>query len=104
MTAPTIAKQLRFTGSLASPICHDLSPEVGILSSRASPNFRVGPRLIARNAVIRVDDEAGSVIETHEHKGDFKESWPTNPMVSVLVLGAAAALDSSLPVAQHFQF
>ena len=25
-------------------------------------------------------------------------------MVSVLVLGAAAALDSSLPVAQHFQF
>jgi hypothetical protein len=25
------------------------------------------------NAVIRVYDDAGSVIETHEHKGDFKE-------------------------------
>ena len=73
MTAPTIAKRLRFTGSLASPICHDLSPEVGILSRQASPNFRVGPRLIAHNAVIRVYDEAGNVIETHEHAGDFKE-------------------------------
>jgi hypothetical protein len=27
----------------------------------------------SHNAVIRVYDEAGSVIETHEHKGDFKE-------------------------------
>jgi len=25
------------------------------------------------NAVIRVYDESGNVIETHEHKGDFKE-------------------------------
>ena len=25
------------------------------------------------DAVIRVYDEAGNVIETHEHKGDFKE-------------------------------
>jgi hypothetical protein len=25
------------------------------------------------NAVIRVYDETGNVIETHEHKGDFKE-------------------------------
>jgi hypothetical protein len=27
----------------------------------------------SHDAVIRVYDEAGSVIETHEHKGDFKE-------------------------------
>jgi hypothetical protein len=27
----------------------------------------------SHNAVIRVFDEAGNVIETHEHKGDFKE-------------------------------
>jgi hypothetical protein len=27
----------------------------------------------SRNAVIRVYDEAGNVIEKHEHKGDFKE-------------------------------
>jgi hypothetical protein len=26
------------------------------------------------DAVIRVYDETGNVIETHEHKGDFKES------------------------------
>jgi len=27
----------------------------------------------SREAVIRVYDEAGNVIETHEHAGDFKE-------------------------------
>jgi hypothetical protein len=27
----------------------------------------------SHRAVIRVYDEAGNVIETHEHKGDFKE-------------------------------
>jgi hypothetical protein len=27
----------------------------------------------AHDAVIRVYDEAGNVIQTHEHKGDFKE-------------------------------
>jgi len=28
----------------------------------------------SHDAVIRVYDDAGNVIETHEHKGDFKES------------------------------
>jgi hypothetical protein len=27
----------------------------------------------SEDAVIRVYDDAGNVIETHEHKGDFKE-------------------------------
>jgi hypothetical protein len=27
----------------------------------------------SHDAVIRVYDEAGDVIETHEHKGEFKE-------------------------------
>jgi hypothetical protein len=27
----------------------------------------------SHNAVIRVSDDAGNVIETHEHAGDFKE-------------------------------
>ncbi len=27
----------------------------------------------SHNAVIRVYDDAGNVIDTHEHKGDFKE-------------------------------
>jgi hypothetical protein len=30
-------------------------------------------RIEGCDAVIRVYDEAGNVIETHEHKGDFKE-------------------------------
>ncbi len=32
------------------------------------------------DAVIRIYDEAGNVIETHEHKGDFKE--PRKPNTS----------------------
>jgi hypothetical protein len=35
---------------------------------------RNGPkRSISHDAVIRVYDEAGNVIETHEHTRDFKE-------------------------------
>ena len=30
----------------------------------------------SHDAVIRVYDHAGNVIEMHEHKGDFKEWWP----------------------------
>jgi len=30
-------------------------------------------RSCSHDAVIRVYDDAGNVIETHEHKGDFKE-------------------------------
>jgi len=29
----------------------------------------------SHDAVIRVYDDAGNVIETHEHAGDFKEWW-----------------------------
>jgi hypothetical protein len=29
----------------------------------------------SHNAVIRVYDDAGNVIETHEHVGEFKEWW-----------------------------
>ena len=29
----------------------------------------------SHGAVIRVYESAGNVIETHEHKGDFKEPW-----------------------------
>ena len=35
--------------------------------------FRSTTRIEGCDAVIRVYDEAGNVIETHEHKGDFKE-------------------------------
>lgn len=30
-------------------------------------------RSLSHNAAIRVYDSAGNVIETHEHKGDFKD-------------------------------
>jgi hypothetical protein len=29
----------------------------------------------SQNALVRVYDAAGNVIETHENKGDFKEPW-----------------------------
>jgi hypothetical protein len=35
--------------------------------------------LQGNDAVIRVYDEAGNVIETHEHKGNFKEWWVSRP-------------------------
>ena len=73
MAAPKIAKQIRSNGNLASPICHDLAQRMRILSSRVLPNFHVGSRLIRMRAVVRVYDEAGNVIETHEHKGEFNE-------------------------------
>jgi hypothetical protein len=34
----------------------------------------------SHDAVIRVYDDAGNVIETHEHKGDFKEWWNAIPV------------------------
>jgi hypothetical protein len=73
MTAPRVAKQIRFTGNLASPMCDDLAQRMRILSSRVPPNFRVGSRLIRMRAVIPVYDDASNVIETHEHAGDLKE-------------------------------
>jgi hypothetical protein len=69
MAAPRVAKQIRFTGNLASPICDDLAPRMCILSSRVPPNFHVSSRLIRMRAVIRIYDAAGNVTETHERKG-----------------------------------
>jgi hypothetical protein len=37
------------------------------------PNAACGSSKSLHRAVIRVYDEAGNVIETHEHAGDFKE-------------------------------
>jgi hypothetical protein len=43
--------------------------------------LRDGDRCRSHDAVIRVYDAAGKLIETHEHKGDFKtsESAPQFP-------------------------
>jgi len=58
---------------LSQPLTRYHTETVHFLSRRAGPNFHVGSRLAAHNAVIRVYDAAGNVIETHEHKGDFRE-------------------------------
>jgi hypothetical protein len=41
--------------------------------SNATDNAKFYSR--SHDAVIRVYDEAGNAIETHEHAGDFKEPW-----------------------------
>jgi hypothetical protein len=37
------------------------------------PSITRSSTAVHMNAVIRVYDDAGNMIETHEHKGDFKE-------------------------------
>jgi len=44
--------------------------------------------------VIRVYDAAGNVIETHEHKGDFKEWWSGGLASRTFVRYVAASLHS----------
>ena len=50
---------------------------------QVSPNYHLGPHLTAHNAVIRVYDAAGNVIETHEHEGDFKE-WSSSTALLIV--------------------
>ena len=42
------------------------------------------PKFYSRShdAVIRVYDDAGNLIETHEGEGDFKESWHQIPKLN----------------------
>ena len=44
-----------------------------IESCLASNHEQRGLELVQHDAVIRVYDHAGNMIEMHEHKGDFKE-------------------------------
>jgi hypothetical protein len=49
---------------------------VSFSSARITKSFAIGYAMHysrSHDAVIRVYDDAGSVIETHEHKGGFKE-------------------------------
>ena len=54
-------------------LCHSVGSCMAILT--LSPTQSDTQRITARShdAVIRVYDAADNVIETHEHKGDFKE-------------------------------
>jgi 3-deoxy-D-arabino-heptulosonate 7-phosphate (DAHP) synthase class II len=49
-----------------------MQPEKRQTASRIASDY-AKPRSRPHHAVIRVYDEAGDVIETHEHKGEFKE-------------------------------
>jgi len=53
--------------------CHSVA--CGTASQMQSQTQSITPKFRSRSddAVIRVYDEAGNVIETHEHKGEFKE-------------------------------
>jgi len=44
-----------------------------IRAEMSSALFRSMTRSASCDAVIRIYDEAGNVIETHEHAGEFKE-------------------------------
>jgi hypothetical protein len=46
----------------------------------------------SHDAVIRVYDEAGNVIGTHEHASDFKEPWPLENTISDLLIELAQAI------------
>jgi hypothetical protein len=44
-----------------------------IQTAMSNAPFRSPKRIESCDVVVRVYDEAGNVIETHEHTGDFKE-------------------------------
>jgi hypothetical protein len=44
-----------------------------IQAAMSNARFRSAARIEIFDAMIRVHDEAGNVIETHEQAGDFKE-------------------------------
>jgi len=53
-----------------NPFLTEIHPN---LSSQTLPNFNVGLRLTFRITVIRVYDNSGNVIETHEQTDEFKK-------------------------------
>jgi hypothetical protein len=63
---------LAFQRSTAAAICFfQVLPTFDLTAKKPPDKFRFRSR--SHNAVIRVYDEAGNVIETHDHTGDFKE-------------------------------
>jgi hypothetical protein len=55
--------------------------------------IRFGSR--SHDTVIRVYDDAGNVIETHEHKGDFKNAKDISTVECVDIFDALEVKDSS---------
>ena len=61
-------QQPEFAGSVPNP-----SVARSIQAAMSNALFPSTTGIESSDAVIRVYDEAGNVIETHEHTGDFKE-------------------------------
>jgi hypothetical protein len=53
--------------------CHSVGFGMAGQKRPATQSATLNNFSLAHDAVIRVYDETGNVIETHEHKGDFKE-------------------------------
>jgi len=74
-TPPSLAGSTRVRDSGEALNDHKSLDAEEICSTRSTGSM-VSPRLMRHanaNAVIRVYDEAGAVIETHDHAGEFKE-------------------------------
>ena len=70
-----------YTGALFQVSDFTAAPVILPVSSRFTDKTRIGTQSATRSiaavhnrAVIRGHDEAGNVIRTHEHAGDFKET------------------------------
>ncbi|PYL73515.1 MAG: hypothetical protein DMF22_01320 [Verrucomicrobia bacterium] len=60
-----------------------IGPNVAVLSTGGTTIGYAKFYSRSHDAVIRVYDEAGNVIETHEHAGDFTSSGCANPHFAV---------------------
>ncbi|PYJ50416.1 MAG: hypothetical protein DME83_09565 [Verrucomicrobia bacterium] len=60
-----------------------IGPKVAVLSTGGTTIGYAKFYSRSHDAVIRVYDEAGNVIETHEHAGDFTSSGCANPHFAV---------------------
>ncbi|PYJ36972.1 MAG: hypothetical protein DME81_08790 [Verrucomicrobia bacterium] len=60
-----------------------IGPKVAVLSTGGTTIGYAKSYSRSHDAVIRVYDEAGNVIETHEHAGDFTSSGCANPHFAV---------------------
>ena len=89
---PICGSSANDTAAAAKKQSATINPVVFVFMPYSTPNLHFGSILLfakrlpsnSHGAVIRVYDEAGNVIETHEHKGDFKEphggsASPTSP-------------------------
>jgi hypothetical protein len=64
---------------LASLFIQSCAYQTSVTLPAKLPPFRSPKRIESCDSVIRVYDEAGNVIETHEHAGVIKEDFTSTP-------------------------